>query len=353
MKLGRCWAPTVGRVVLVSLCLLRSVSADKGDGTETCSAGSPGGCGSSGDYVVPPVIIGCWQLLERDSNREHAVQTLVRYAEKGFDTFDTADIYGPSEGILGQFRSRVADDLGKLKFNTKYVTDDNTPAAADRTNEASRRALGVDALDLVQYHSWSLDAQGRDKRFLGAAKEVMRLKSEGKIKTVAACNFDTTNLRVMVDAGIDIKANQVQYSLLDRRPEVQLLPYCKETGIKLLVFGVVGGGLLSDSFLGLTMEQARPKLDSISRRMYYSSLQAWTKGDWSLFQRLLRTLRSVADRHNGITILVRDDRHLAEHTKLLRQEDRLTEEDMAEIQAVLDAGKPPTGDIWDRERGWA
>eukprot|EP00443_Scrippsiella_acuminata_P027265 CAMPEP_0115349258 /NCGR_PEP_ID=MMETSP0270-20121206/95829_1 /TAXON_ID=71861 /ORGANISM="Scrippsiella trochoidea, Strain CCMP3099" /LENGTH=59 /DNA_ID=CAMNT_0002771257 /DNA_START=23 /DNA_END=199 /DNA_ORIENTATION=- len=59
--------------------------------------------------------------------------------------------------------------------------------------------------------------------------------------------MDTANLRALVDDGMEIEANQVQYSLVDRRPEVRLLAYCREKRIKLTVFGVVGGGLLSDS----------------------------------------------------------------------------------------------------------
>jgi hypothetical protein len=54
--------------------------------------------------ALPPVIIGCWQLLERHSDPEVAVATLLAYAEAGFTAFDTADIYGPSERILGAFR---------------------------------------------------------------------------------------------------------------------------------------------------------------------------------------------------------------------------------------------------------
>lgn len=209
-----------------------------------------------------------------------------------------------------------------------------------------------------------------------AGQQLMRLKSDGKIRHAAACNFDTVNLKKLVDAGVAIEANQVQYSLLDRRPESKLLAYCKETNIQLLVFGVVGGGLLSDAFLGLSQGAAQRKLDSVSRRMYFSSLQAWSRGDWALFQSLLQTLRAVADRHAGTTVAhvasqwalrrlfdlgagggliigVRDAGHIEEHSRLLRGDDPLTDEDMEEIQRVLDKGAQPSGDIWDRERGWA
>merc|ERR1712232_1258540 len=124
---------------------------------------------------------------------------------------------------------------------------------------------------MVQFHFWSLDQHGRNTAFLKVGQELKTLKSEGRIRHIAACNFDTANLKLLVDSGVHVESNQVQYSLLDRRPESRLLQYCKEHNIKLAVFGVVGGGLLSDSFLGLTQQAAMSKIDSVSRRMYYSS----------------------------------------------------------------------------------
>ncbi|CAE8740537.1 unnamed protein product [Polarella glacialis] len=189
--------------------------------------------------------------------------------------------------------------------------------------------------------------------------------------------MDTLNLELLVKDGMEIEANQVQYSLLDRRAENQLLPLCRKEKIKLLVFGVVAGGVLSDSFLGISKEQAQAKTsDSVSRRMYWSSLERWST-DWALFQELLETLRAVGQRLSpqpqnvafvacawalqrleslgagGALILgVRDAGHLEEHRALLDGEVKLGAADMDQIQAVLDKGLSPQGDIWYQERGW-
>eukprot|EP00966_Prymnesium_polylepis_P148598 3432730-Prymnesium_polylepis.1 len=72
-----------------------------------CAAAEEAACADGGSSY-PRVVIGCWQLLERFRNEEKAVQTLQAYAEAGFTTFDTADIYGESEGILGKLRERAA-----------------------------------------------------------------------------------------------------------------------------------------------------------------------------------------------------------------------------------------------------
>lgn len=328
---------------------------------------------------MPRVIIGCWQLLERHNDRAKAVNTLTAYAQNGFTVFDTADIYGQSESILGEFRKKWSAanlDGPRLRFFTKYVTDNPGAPEANRINEQSLRNLGVDAADLVQFHWWSLSKDGSDKTFLDAGRQLSRLKKEGKIVHLAGCNMDTTNLKLLVDDGMIVEANQVQYSLLDRRPEWRMLKYCKEQGIKLTVFGAVAGGLLSDSFLGLSQSALAKKLDSVSRRMYSQSLKRWSSS-WDLFQQLLKVLKSIGQAKTppltiatvacawvlrrlddigagGALILgVRDAGHLDEHTILLRGEAMLTAEDMADIEAILSKGNPPRTDPWYEERGWA
>lgn len=334
---------------------------------------------SRGTLVLPRVIIGCWQLLERHADRAKAISTLTTYAEAGFTAFDTADIYGPSESILGDFRrgwEASHPDSHELSFFTKYVTDDPGSAEARRINSQSLQNLGVPVADLVQFHWWSLSKDGSDKTFLKAGRQLTQLQKENKIKHLAGCNMDTVNLKALVDDGMQIESNQVQYSLLDRRAEVRLLKYCREQGIKLTIFGVVGGGILSDSFLGISKAQAQSRLDSASRRMYWSSLQRWSS-DWNIFQRLLQTLRDIGARNvprlpiaavacawalhqldelggGGALILgVRDAGHLEEHRALLERKVILTPEDVVAVDAILKQGTPPQGDIWHHERGWA
>jgi aryl-alcohol dehydrogenase-like predicted oxidoreductase len=68
---------------------------------------------------------------------------------------------------------------------------------------------------------------------LQAAQHLTKLRDEGSLHQVGACNFDLPHLKAMVDAGVPIVSNQVQYSLLDRRPENGMLAYAKEKGIRL------------------------------------------------------------------------------------------------------------------------
>jgi len=236
---------------------------------------------------------------------------------------------------------------------------------ARRVNAKSRASLGA-VPDMVQFHWWDY----KDSRFVEAAQHLVTLQKEGLLKDVAACNFDVAHLKPLVDAGVPLVANQVQYSLLDRRPQTGMLAYAKEHGLRLAVFGTVAGGWLTDRYLGAPRPSAaEAKTSSVSMRMYRSHLDRWSRGDWALFQELLRTLRAVADKHTttianvavawvlhqlgdggGWVILgVRDASHLEEHAAL--RDLAIDAKDAARIEAVLAKGEPSRGDIWSFERG--
>eukprot|EP00929_Paragymnodinium_shiwhaense_P079410 TRINITY_DN41336_c0_g1_i1.p1 TRINITY_DN41336_c0_g1~~TRINITY_DN41336_c0_g1_i1.p1 ORF type:complete len:486 (+),score=127.04 TRINITY_DN41336_c0_g1_i1:95-1552(+) len=340
-------------------------------GSEAASAAAP----ASALLEVPRVLIGCWQLFERQPKTEAALQTLMAYADAGFRAFDTADIYGDSEEVLGKFRQRFAEKYGAadaIKIFTKYVPlMDSSKDNAESTNAVSRQSIGVEALDVVQY-CWYGPFLGGGH--IEAAQQLQQLQAAGRIRHLAGCNYDTAHLRELVDAGIPIEANQVQFSLLDLRPETGMLEYCKSKGIKLLCFGTVAGGYLSDKYLGAPAPPAllpgELQEGSISQKLYYTSLTSWAGPfGWDLFQELLRTLRAVADKHSscianvamawvqrrlddtcggGIIVGVRDTSHLEDMKALEKL--RLDDDDMQAIRTVLQKGAKPSGDVWDRER---
>lgn len=325
-----------------------------------CAAESspPNTCGDD----LPRIVIGCWQVLERQKDEAAAVATLRAYYDAGFTTYDTADIYGRSESLLGRLRGIGAEP----HVHTKFVTSSSDLGEARRVNSQSREALAT-VPDLVAFHWWDY----ADKSFVRAATHLATLRDEGMLHRVAACNFDVEHLREVVDSGVRVVSNQVQFSLLDRRPENGMLAFARARQIRLACFGVVAGGWLSDAWLDRPAPP-RSALRTVSMRMYKARLDAWCRGDWALFQELLRTLRRIADRHattianvaaawvlhqlgddGGWVILgVRDTSHLDEHVALLRGVP-FDEKDDGEVRAVLEKGKPPVGDIWSHERGLA
>ncbi len=84
-----------------------------------------------------------------------------------------------------------------------------------------------DSLDLVQFHWWDYN----NPYYIDAIKYLSRLRDEAKIiKNVGLTNFDTEHMQIiMKDAGLKIVvSNQVQYSIVDRRPEVKMVRFCRE-----------------------------------------------------------------------------------------------------------------------------
>ena len=360
------------------------VAVDEESGTYEAAATTGGGHFQSpsgferlkiGDVEFDQVIIGCWMLTEAGYGKDisamsvdDAVETLVKFADAGFRTFDTADIYGPSERILGKVLERWSSSgrlqvHGPLTVFTKSVPRQLTSATAQRTVQNSMRSLRLPALDLVQMHTWDYE-QGTHAEVAAA------LAAMPEVRNMGLTNFDTEHLREVVMAGAPVRTMQVQLSLLDRRPlrPGGVAELCRSQGIKLLVFGTVAGGWLSDRWVGVSEEPQDDDTWTTSMRMYRRSMADW--GSWALFQELLSVLRRVADRHSvtvanvaarwaleslgpgggAIIVGVRNVAHLDETRGIGTL--RLEAGDMREIQAVLDKGMPPKGDCWDRERSF-
>ena len=72
------------------------------------------------------------------------------------------------------------------------------------------------------------------------------LQQHPQVDNVALCNFDTAHARIAIASGVQVVANQVSFSLLDRRAAGPMSGLCGESQMRLLAFGVLAGGLLTD-----------------------------------------------------------------------------------------------------------
>jgi aryl-alcohol dehydrogenase-like predicted oxidoreductase len=100
----------------------------------------------------------------------------------------------------------------------------------------------------------------------------------------------------MVDSDVQIVSNQVQYSIIDRRPEIKMVPFCLKHNIHLLAYGTICGGMMSERYLGRTQPPSIAELDTLSLRKYKKMIDAW--GGWNLFQELVSTLNRIAQKYN-------------------------------------------------------
>ncbi|CAL2264934.1 unnamed protein product [Prunus armeniaca] len=243
---------------------------------------------------------GGWGRIDRDD----AVEAMLRYADAGLSTFDMADHYGPAEDLYGIFINRVRQErppefLEKIRGLTKWVPPPvkMTSSYVRDSINVSRKRMDVSSLDMLQFHWWDYANTG----YLDALKHLTDLKEEGKIKTVALTNFDTERLQIILENEIPVVSNQVQHSIVDMRPQQKMAELCQLTGVKLITYGTVMGGLLSEKFLdtNLNIPFAGPPLNTPSLQKYKRMVDAW--GGWSLFQALLQTLKGIASKH-GATI---------------------------------------------------
>lgn len=253
----------------------------------------------AGDLRICRILNGMWQVSGAHGpiDPARAVDAMFRYHDGGFTTWDLADHYGPAEDFIGAFRRRFAAERGEgrlaeIQAFTKWVPHPGamTRRVVEDAVAVSLWRMGVDRLDLLQFHWWDY----RDLRYLDALRHLADLRDEGKLRHLALTNFDTERLAAIAGHGIRIVSNQVQYSLVDRRPAARMAAWCREHGVTLLAYGTVLGGLCSERWLGRP-EPGRGELATASLQKYKQMIDAW--GGWALFQELLAALQQIADRH--------------------------------------------------------
>lgn len=252
------------------------------------------------NLIISRILNGMWQVAGGHGYVDHdlAIADMLRYHDAGFKTWDLADIYGPAEDLIGDFRRRLLtfkgkEELERIQALTKWVPQPGriTRSIVKENIERSLRRMSVSSLDLLQFHWWDYN----NPYYMDALKYLSDLMDEGRIKHLGLTNFDTERMQIIIESGLQIVSNQVQYSIVDRRPEVKMIPFCMEHNISLLAYGSICGGLVSERYLGRTAPSTA-ELDTLSLRKYKKMIDAW--GGWNLFQELLLTLKKIAKKHD-------------------------------------------------------
>ncbi|WPX96441.1 Aldo/keto reductase C-terminal domain protein [Candidatus Bandiella woodruffii] len=152
----------------------------------------------------------------------------------------------------------------------------------------------MDSLDLVQFHWWDYNVGD----YLEALKILQALKQQGLIQKIGLTNFNTQHLSRIVEEGrIEIESIQVQYSLLDKRPENGLIKYAKTHKIKVFCYGTLAGGFLTKKWLGKDQPNT---LENRSLVKYQLIIDEF--GGWEKFQQLLSVIVRIADKYQLSTI---------------------------------------------------
>ena len=246
---------------------------------------------------ISRIVTGLWQVADMERggmllDPQRAAGWLAEYAAAGFDTFDMADHYGSAEVITGTLLDSPQGQ-GVRAF-TKWCPEPG-PMTAAVVREGVQRALErlrVERIDLMQFHWWSFE----HPQYLDAIEQLARLREEGLIAHLGLTNFDTAHLRVLLAQGFPIASNQVCVSLLDRRATQEMSALCLERGVRLLAYGTLGGGFLSERWLGAAQPAA---VADWSKMKYQRFIEA--VGGWGALQGGLRAAKQVADKH-GVSL---------------------------------------------------
>ena len=263
-----------------------------------------------GGLDISRLVCGLWQVadLEKDGTTldpEKAADALDAYARDGFDTFDMADHYGSAEIITGRLLARHQGAALRPVAMTKWCPEPGamTPEVVRAGVTERLTRLGVDKVDLLQFHWWSFEHPA----WLDALHEMTRLRDEGLIGAIGLTNFDAAHLALALADGIPVATNQVSFSLVDRRAAGPLAELCARTGVKLFAYGTLCGGFLSQKWLGQPEPASMPDW---SRSKYKRFID--TAGGWAAFQGILAAASTIAAKH-GVSLSNVASRWVLEH----------------------------------------
>ena len=217
------------------------------------------------DLKVTPVVFGAWAIggwFWGGTDDAEAVTAIRAAVDAGINTIDTAPMYGfgHSEEIVGKALKGIRDKVivaTKCGLRWNRTDGDFHFVAQDEQNrshriykvlkpdsiieecELSLKRLNVDVIDLYQCH-WP-DTTTPIADTMGA---LMKLKEQGKIRAIGVSNFTPAMMRECLTTA-PLASDQPKYSLLAREIEADVLPFCRENGIGVIVYSPLAQGLLT------------------------------------------------------------------------------------------------------------
>jgi len=211
---------------------------------------------------IPVLGLGTWGIGGLSSRHlggeEKAVQALRLGVQLGMRFIDTAEMYasGHSEEVVA---TAVAGNRENVFIATKVSAHNLSYEGVLRSCEASLKRLKTNYVDLYQIH-WPNNSI--------PIKETMRamekLASEGKVREIGVSNFSVQETREAEEAlsKKSLASNQVEYSLVDRSIEHDLLPYCQKEHVTIIAYSPIARGHTPDG----GREERWRTLDEVAQR---------------------------------------------------------------------------------------
>jgi aryl-alcohol dehydrogenase-like predicted oxidoreductase len=248
---------------------------------------------------ITRVGVGAWAMggAEYDwgwgpQDDEESTAAIRHAVELGVNWIDTAAQYGH-----GHSEEVVARALEGLEPRPLVFTKGGQPLGPDRTTiqvlkrdslrrelEGSLSRLGVDALDLYQIH-WPVPDEDIEEGWAAVAA----FREEGLARHIGVSNFSVEQLE-RAEAIAPVETLQPPYSLLDRDAEDEILPWCEEHGVGVIVYSPMASGML-------TGKMTRERIESLPQDDWRRDSASFRDPELSRNLELVERLKRVAERH--------------------------------------------------------
>jgi len=208
------------------------------------------------DIEITPIGFGSWAIggggwsgAWGPQDDEEAVGAIRRAVELGLNWIDTAAVYGLGhseelvaralKGLPESKRPYVFTKCSRVWDESGNVFDNLKKASVKRECEDSLRRLQVDVIDLYQIH-WPRPEEDIEEGWCAMAE----LKDEGKVRHIGVSNFGVSQME-RAQGIVPVETLQPPYNLLNRGIEKEILPYCEEHDIGVIVYSPMRSGLLT------------------------------------------------------------------------------------------------------------
>lgn len=197
------------------------------------------------DIDVSVFALGCWPFaggaVWGDQDDDVSIATVHAALDAGINFFDTAEGYenGHSERVLGRgLEGRRHEAVIATKVSASHLK----PADIVKACEQSLENLRTDYIDLYQIHwpNWEVPIEV-------SLKTLEELKLSGKIRAIGVSNFGIQDLSDLLDVG-HCETNQLNYGLLWRVVEREILPLCQSREVGLICYSPLAQGLLTGRY---------------------------------------------------------------------------------------------------------
>ncbi len=246
------------------------------------------------DLNISKIGIGTWAMgndFWGDVDDKESIAAIEASLDSGMNFIDTAPAYGAghaetivAKAIQGK-RDKViiATKTGVVRTSDAFLRD-LKPETILKDMEESLTRLNTDHIDLYYIHWPDVNTPLED-----SVNTLIKLYQQGKFRYLAVSNF-TIELMEQIQDMTDIVCLQPNYSMLNRKIEEQIVPYCVENELALITYGTLAGGLLTGKYREL------PNFaEADARSRFYNY---YRKDIWPQLQGLLTVLDTVAEKHS-------------------------------------------------------